>query len=86
MKPKKDPYRRPFEKLRNEIEVQDTLFRRDFDAEKRQRVLSWLFGGRDKYFDEESEIIRQFITNKIDVDAALLGITELMKKYYAGKV
>ena len=86
MKPKKDPYRRPFEKLRNEIEVRDTLFRLDFDSEKRKRILPWLFGGREGFFNEESEIIRQFITNKIDVDTALLGITELMKKYYAGKV
>jgi len=82
---KKEPYRRPFDKLRNEIEVRDTLFRIDFDVEKRKRILPWLFGGRDEFCDEESEIIRRFITNGIDFDTAINYITELMRKYYENK-
>ena len=83
---KKEPYRRPYDKLLNEIMVQDSLFRLDFDAEKRNRILPWIVGNRKELVNEESIIMRKFITNEIDFDVALKGIIGLMKKYYEEKL
>ena len=79
---RKKPYKRDFEKFLLEIESRDSIFRRDFNAQKRKQIMPWGMKGREAFSEEELEIGVQFITKAIDLETAINRITELMEKYY----